>query len=414
MNQAENLLLSLIRLAPAGAPSAEIAASCARLPEREWEQLLRLGAAHGLLPVLYERLKPYGGTGLPDTILPSLHDRYLANAGRNALIAAQLGSLLRLLHDAHIPVIVLKGAYLAERVYPDPALRTMGDIDLLAPEACMDEVDRLLQSCGYHPPLGQDWYNDHHRHFHYSASGKKAGVEVHWSLSNPHGRYRLDLDSLWRHARPVYLSGAPALGLAQEHLLLHLCLHAAADHCFKIGLRPFLDMAYLLAEGPQKFDWASFQDTVIAWGLERPVYLALRLAQELAGVELPPAVLAALRPADYAERLLDWAREQALLGPVVPVRMSEALSQAYASSGWGRKLRLALRQTFLPREQTSTLYPVSSRSWRVYLYYFVGAKDLFWRYRGSIAGLVRRDPDAVHSAGLVSRAEALKTWLAEA
>ena len=65
----------------------------------------------------------------------SLEGHYLRNQLRNLRLFGHVASLLERLGAEAIDVIVLKGAYLAQSVYADPAVRAMADADLLIRDA---------------------------------------------------------------------------------------------------------------------------------------------------------------------------------------------------------------------------------------------------------------------------------------
>ena len=62
--------------------------------------------------------------------------------------------LCRLLREADIPFVILKGTA-AAMYYPDPTQRTMGDIDYLVPEAHFDRAAALLTENGYSGDRGE-------------------------------------------------------------------------------------------------------------------------------------------------------------------------------------------------------------------------------------------------------------------
>lgn len=84
-------------------------------------------------PVLTEHLLG-GGVIEAQTVSQS----HLNNRFRHAAQRACLASI----HDAGIPVVTIKGYALAHTIYPDPAMRAVGDIDVLVHA---DDRDRLLR-----------------------------------------------------------------------------------------------------------------------------------------------------------------------------------------------------------------------------------------------------------------------------
>jgi len=76
-------------------------------------------------------------------------EAYYAAAARSALLSREMDRLLAALHEADIPAILLKGAILAENLYPNPALRPMSDLDILVPHDRVLDAREVLERLGY-------------------------------------------------------------------------------------------------------------------------------------------------------------------------------------------------------------------------------------------------------------------------
>ena len=66
-----------------------------------------------------------------------------------AFFRPHLAALLRACGDARLDLLVLKGAALAETVYPRPSLRRFGDLDVLVRRADAARARTLLEALGY-------------------------------------------------------------------------------------------------------------------------------------------------------------------------------------------------------------------------------------------------------------------------
>src|ERR1700694_4920723 len=84
--------------------------------------------ALGLAPLLHYRLEGWGAK-LPDAKAQAKLD--FARQSEAARQVARRAQLAEVLTQLPAQAVVLKGAYLAECVYPAPGLRPMNDIDLL-------------------------------------------------------------------------------------------------------------------------------------------------------------------------------------------------------------------------------------------------------------------------------------------
>lgn len=197
-----------------------------------------------------------------------------------------------------VEALALKGLDLAHHLYPSPALRDMGDLDLLVRRADVRRADAALRALGYRPdrdpePSGGGFLN--------SALYFRDGglpVHLHWHVSNaslPHGMYRVDVDEIWREAS----DGA----LAPHHRVVTLCEHAL-KHSFD-ALIHLADIE-LASRGA---DWPRVAESARRWGLERAVGYALVLVRDVLGVRSPGlAFFETTRPGPEGGVLLAQAR----------------------------------------------------------------------------------------------------------
>lgn len=121
------------------------------LSEADWENLLQQSARHRITPLLYHRLTAFHpDIAIPPTVMEKLQQAYLGNAARNLMLYHNLSRVLNILRRHRIPVIVLKGAHLAELIYGNRTLRFMSDLDLLVQKDDLMRVDALLLEMGVH------------------------------------------------------------------------------------------------------------------------------------------------------------------------------------------------------------------------------------------------------------------------
>jgi hypothetical protein len=142
-----SLLLACARTAP---EVPRLQALVARGPD--WPRLLRQVERWGLAPLVYTNLQPAAQSGhVPQPVMERL--RHLYHRTRfTACAGASCCATLQRFAEANVPVIVLKGAALATLVYASPALRPMGDIDLLVHRRDQDRVEAVLRSLREAPP----------------------------------------------------------------------------------------------------------------------------------------------------------------------------------------------------------------------------------------------------------------------
>jgi hypothetical protein len=127
----------------------------------DWQSVCRLAVQQNLAPLLYRRIKDLGITAhLPCEVYEDLRNRYLYSAASSMRLYHEFGKVMTAMQAAHIPIIPLKGIYLAQTVYKNPALRPMCDIDILVkPNDITLSVD-VLKALGYSPTRKFDCIND--------------------------------------------------------------------------------------------------------------------------------------------------------------------------------------------------------------------------------------------------------------
>src|SRR5262245_54856896 len=104
------------------------------MTREEWQLLLALAGVQRVRGILYHRLKSRGCESMiPQELVLALNEAYRHNALRNLVLYRELNRIVTALQARRIPVIVLKGAFLASVVYGNLGLREMNDLDLLVP-----------------------------------------------------------------------------------------------------------------------------------------------------------------------------------------------------------------------------------------------------------------------------------------
>lgn len=151
-----------------------------------------------------------------------------------AFFRPHLAELLQACRADALDLLVLKGAALAETVYPRPSLRRFGDLDVLVRKSDIVQARTLLERLGYAPDLPQ-WEElvsaryCQTNFFKHTDRGAVV-IELHTELiNNPlfFGVVHFDEAETWERARSAVLAGEEARVLGAEDQLLHLCLHLA-------------------------------------------------------------------------------------------------------------------------------------------------------------------------------------------
>lgn len=261
--------------------------------------------AHNLAPFLAHHFKTLDLIRiLPPQSAEALRRALLSGAAQAALQHAELGRILDGLAAANLSehLLFMKGSALAYAVYPLAACRPRGDIDIWAFGHYFDPVVAALEELGYG-----------HRNKEYRPPAFVALVGGEQQMVSPRPgtglvevqqpairgewvRLTAAIDHGGVFGRGVWaeLAGRPARIMADEDLLLHLCVHMAINHQFAMPwLRGLLDI-HLLTQRP--LDWSAIVERAKAWRIATLTWTVLDLAGQLLGAPIPPGVLAQLAP----------------------------------------------------------------------------------------------------------------------
>jgi hypothetical protein len=406
----DELLLNCLRVAPDEAGDGRLEA----LSSSDWDALIEESGRYGVAPLLYRRLRTtHSDTPIPANAMERLRRMYLQSAGRSVRLYHEIGKALGLLRQAHIPVIVLKGAHLAALVYGNIALRPMGDVDVLVHEDDLLRVEAALFGMGYAPAERHRRIAQDNCHFRYWSPSGELPVEVHWRLLPSMYRLKIDIDGQWQRSRPAIIADVDVSVLCPEDLLLYLCLHTS-KHVFEMGLKPFYDICETVRYYGKDIDWKQVEIRSKQWGEAKCVYLTLRLARELAGVSVPDDLMKAIKPGDFDERFVLLAKERIFAygqWSSDGLALSPKLAQLWGSKRVLSKVTLLFRRTFPSPEEMARMYPAASDSIRIYCYYPLRIKALLVRHGRQGWRLLRRNGKMRGLAEQENEMTLLKEWL---
>ena len=241
LSRTDEALLVLLRRA-IGTSKASV-----KLTHDEWKELSQASYAHAVVPLALD-----GTAGISKSIPRDVLLAWQTLAARlqiqnEGLWIAQ-DRLLALLKAKKIPAVILKGTTVAVN-YPNPALRTMGDVDfLITPsqkQSCMEYL--LANGFTYKGEAGQS---------HHAALYDENGVlfELHTDINgipeiHSIAEVRLrsilarTLDSTVSREFEGHVFPAPSSLLQSVILLLHTASHLSHDG---VGLRHLLDFGLFI------------------------------------------------------------------------------------------------------------------------------------------------------------------------
>ena len=265
---------------------------------QEWEKTVPRGsvnfASARLLPLIYERFRSRLTT---DSMFEICKGAYRRSWYKNQILLAELPEILRVLREAGIRTMLLKGAALLRYYQNDLGLRPMGDIDPLVPEADALKSIHLLKSLGWK----EDVYPEQIEILHEITLRKpdQKLVDLHWRPFRYYRDLHADQD-FWDHAESTLWSGVPVCVMNPADQLFYVCVHGAQGD---------LAIPYWVADafkilGSKTIDWDRLVDISFQRQFRFQMRDALSYLKETLQAPVPPEVierLGTLRPSRAEE-----------------------------------------------------------------------------------------------------------------
>lgn len=265
-----------------------------------------VASLHGVSPWLHKALSDYPEADLPTPIAQAFENDYRSSLMVWLLREASLRSLLGTFNSCDIPLIFLKGAYLGEAVYQDPALRPMCDIDLLIREEHFETAVELLAGLGYAVESGALYASNIMLQpaLPLTRRGRFLDtVDLHRALLSM-DYYRFPSSIVWDQAVEISLWSHRVLFLTPELNFTHLAMHNLNHGGL---LRDWLDLALLLCR--VGLNWERFVPLTRCLGVIRPVFWVFQELNRTWGLSPPPHVAAEL--ASYTPH---WLEDKVICG----------------------------------------------------------------------------------------------------
>lgn len=272
----------------------------------DWAYLLHAAGHQGVAPLLRAWALARPDLAHARDLAIQLEPAYWGSHFKNRALLAELARVLRAAATASVPVMPLKGALLALRYYPTPALRPMSDVDLLVPAAALGALGEVLGGLGYaedrdDPRLLDEARRDpRQREIGFTATRGGTAIRIEcrsepldpmlWGLTELDrtlsSRLHRHAERMWARGTRDAFEGAPFVRIAAEDLLLHVASHLATRHG-EFRLLWLHDLALVAAAHRETLDWDSLAATARDLRLAAPIHAALAAATRWADAPAP-------------------------------------------------------------------------------------------------------------------------------
>ena len=211
----------------------------------DWDIICAFAANHQVNGIVYYQCRGF----LPGQVEDGLSKRYSSELYYYYNRVALFRQLAQGLSGAGIPFFTVKGLDVAQH-YPVPALRTMGDCDLIVHTEDREKAHEVLLSLGFE--------NEHARDMEWTYYKNELQFELHDRLLYDEiGNTRSNRQSAgraWDHAAPSGEGTRHALDWSFHFLFLLLHLKKHLIHS-GVGFRQFMDLDAVIRRCALDWDW---------------------------------------------------------------------------------------------------------------------------------------------------------------
>ena len=308
----------------------------------DWARVIVIAEREKATPVMWRMIESSGAGGLaiPAEAAAHLRRSSMVHDFRMLRLSARIEKTISMLHARGVPVLLLKGAALANSIYGSFTLRPMSDVDLLVRTSDVSQARDAIIESGWpettEPMFHSLLHDQHHLPPFLDTEPTGLRVELHTMLLPPDQPFGFSSEHYWAGATAAKAPLGTALVADPHRLLLHACLHFAWSHTMHFGAwRAFRDVGALI-DAPA-FDWDAFIALVRGLKGASCGYWTLRLANRMSGVPVPADVLRALAP-PMSTRVSD-ALERHFVAMIAPGEAPPCPSVKLARLLWLAALR---------------------------------------------------------------------------
>lgn len=324
------------------------------LQNLNWCYIVEKAIIHNLAPLLYYNLNEV------NSLLPSQEVHDILKYSYNSILRQRLvgwkefKEVLRCFEKDDIKIIALKGLSLAETIYPDPALRPTGDLDLLIEKKSLSKVRKKLseigftQVCTFH---STEFVTEVGNSVPFYGKEDQIPIDIHWHIIKyPYSKY-INIDEFWDTAVSKKANELEFLVLSPENQLINLCLHCA-KHGY-LHLLGFVDISEFIHTYSNNLDWELFLEKVNEYRIQEPIHQVLSIVKTTFNAPLPKFVLTELTASSSSS--LEYRIFSILNNPKISRRKWD-IAEFASINGVSTKLRYLVRRIFPEQDYMKAEY----------------------------------------------------------
>ncbi len=385
MTNKENLLFLSARIKLDNEAAAGMEEMLKQNPN--WNLILKDSERLGVQTLLYKHLSENSfDSYVPKEVMLNLQQNFRRQSMRSLRMYSLINRIADSMNTCNIPIILLKGAFLAKQVYKDIALRPMNDIDILCRNQDSKIVREKMAELGFYEqkPVYQSKFHekvfpdadlgvivpsaakDDRLYPFFNEKGNK--VDIHFSLYEDKTAASI-MQDVWKSAIPCHLDGLPVYCLSPEDQLLHLVMHLYKHIMPEYGgitLYWFCDIHELIKNNGDKTDWEKFCAKTGELGAGPQAGTILGLIKNYWHTPIPDRVLHRLGQDGENRSLKEIIQKQS----DYRLHYTKIIKAAWKINGWKNRLYFLLGFIFPTREYLISRYQPKKHS-LVWIYYVI-------------------------------------------
>lgn len=257
----------------------------------DWHLFLALANRHLVQPMAFVNLSK--DERVPFFVIESLKRSFAVNQLKVLNAQRFQIRLQKFWDERRIKGIFLKGIALAQTYYGDIAMRHFSDIDCWVEHERLDEVVAWLETLGYRKD--SIWENlterqlshlkavEYHVHLRTTNSDLPAMVEVHWTLQDRQGNFKLNPENETGSLIALPANDVSLMALGHYDNFIYLCAHGCRHGWYR--LKWLFDLPQLLDQGIM--DWDALFKRATLLDTKEQVTQSLLLMHSLFQRDLP-------------------------------------------------------------------------------------------------------------------------------
>ena len=262
----------------------------------DWQDVIGIADRHFVLPLLFKRLQKKGLLAiLPQDIKIFLDAVYNLNSDRSQSLIRQVYEIGSLFNSIKKEPILLKGAgMIFSKIYEDPALRMMTDIDLLVPSDRMKDCVQIMIKAGYDLMKGTLLPENYHHYMPLVHKKYTARVELHQTPVETLYASLLNAYEMWSQSYRFRSRGVQMRIPSIQHFILHNIIHhqlSRDEHQKrKVLLYQMYDMVMLRNKFGSSINWKEIDDRFAKMGYRNSLLSYLVTSGRLFQLPIPRGI----------------------------------------------------------------------------------------------------------------------------